>query len=75
VGFDQQEMATNYVQRFIDQHSLLFVALFPVSFAARWLLVGAISFIEGWFSWSKLYQRRVPFKAQSGRSRAVRCDG
>ena len=60
---DQQEMATNNVQRFIDQHPLLFVALFPVSFVARWLLVGAIRFIDGCFSLSKLYPRRVPFKS------------
>jgi len=60
--FDQQEMATNNVQRFIDQHPLLFVALFPVSLVARWLLVGAIR-IDGWFSLSKLYQRRVAFKS------------
>ena len=63
MGFDQHEMATNNVQRCIDQHPLLFAALFPVSFAARWLLVGAISFIDGWFCSSKLYQGRVPFKS------------
>ena len=74
--FDQQEMATNNVQRFIDQHPFVFVALFPVFFVALWLLLGAISFSDGWFSLSKLYQRRAPFKSpswtmQSGRVRRL----
>jgi hypothetical protein len=72
--FDQKEMATNSVQRFIDQHPSLFIALFSVSLIALWSRVGAISFIGGWFSLSKLYQRRVPFESavwtmQSGQMR------
>jgi len=61
--FDQQEMATNDVYRFIDQHPLVLVVLFPGFFVAWWLQVGAIGFSDGWFSLSKLYPRRVPFKS------------
>ena len=48
-------MAPNNLQRFIDQHPSLFVAIFPVYFITLWLLVGAIiSFVGGWFSLSRL---------------------
>jgi len=63
------------LQRLIDQHPFLFVAIFPVYFFTLWLLIGAIiSFIGGWFSLAKAYRTRVPFdgaklRGQSGRMR------
>jgi hypothetical protein len=68
-------MSPDNLQRFIDQHPTLFVAIFPVYFVTLWLLVGAIiSFVGGWFSLSKLYRTRVPFNGakwggQSGQMR------
>jgi hypothetical protein len=39
------------MQRLVDQHPSLFVAIFPVFLIALWLLVGApISYVGGWFS-------------------------
>jgi hypothetical protein len=67
VVFDQQALATNNVQRFIDQHPSLFIAFFSVYCMALWCLVGvSISFIGGWFYLAKLYRRRVPFKGAIG---------
>ena len=68
-------MSPGNLQRFIDQHPSLFVAIFPVYFVALWLLVGAIiSHVGGWFSLSKIYRTRVPFSGgewggQSGQMR------
>ena len=68
-------MSPDNMQRFIDQHPTLFVAIFPVYFVALWLLVGAtISFVGGWFSLAKVYRTRVPFNGakwsmQSGQMR------
>ena len=68
-------MSTDNMQRFIDQHPTLFVAIFPVYFVALWLLVGAtISVVGGWFSLAKVYRTRVPFHGakwsmQSGQMR------
>jgi hypothetical protein len=67
VVFDQQAMATNNVQRFIDQHPSRFVAFFSVYCIPLWRLVGvSISFIGGRFYLAKLYRRRVPFKGAIG---------
>ena len=63
------------IQRLIDQHPSLFVAIFPVYFVTLWLLVGAtISFVGGWWSLGKVYRVEVPFdgakwRGQSGQMR------
>jgi hypothetical protein len=68
-------MSPNNLQRLIDQHPSLFMAIFPVYFVTLWLAVGAtISFVGGWFSLSKPYRARVPFNGakwgrQSGQMR------
>ena len=63
------------LQRLIEQHPSVFVAIFPIYFLFLWLLVGAIiSYVGGWFSLAKVYRTRVPFDGakwggQSGRMR------
>ena len=63
------------LQRLIDQHPSVFVAIFPIYFLCLWFLVAAtISFVGGWFSLAKLYRTRVPFngakwRMQSGQMR------
>jgi hypothetical protein len=63
------------LQRLIDQHPSVFVAIFPIYFLTLWLLVGAtISIIGGWFSLAKVYRTWVPFngtkwRMQSGQMR------
>jgi hypothetical protein len=68
-------MSPDNLQRFIDQHPAVFVAIFPMYFLCLWLLVGATtSVIGGWFSLAKLYRTRVSFngtkwRGQSGQMR------
>lgn len=68
-------MPANTLQRFIDQHPSLFIAIFPAYFIFLWLIVGAVvSFVGGWFTLSKLYRARLPFtgakwRGQSGQMR------
>ena len=38
------------LQHFIDQHPMLFVAIFPFYFIIIWLLVGAINSSRRWFA-------------------------
>ena len=68
-------MSPDTLQRFIDQHPTLFVAIFPVYFVTLWLVLGTIiSYVGGWFSLAKLYRTRLPFNGvtcgmQSGQMR------
>jgi hypothetical protein len=70
------------LQHFIDQHPMLFVAIFPFYFIIIWLLVGIIwllvgainSYVGGWFSLARVYRTRMAFngarwKMQSGQMR------
>jgi hypothetical protein len=63
------------LQQWIDQHSSVFAAIFPIYFLCLWLLVAAsISFVGGWFSLAKVYRTRVLFEGakwrmQSGKMR------
>lgn len=63
------------LQHLIDQHPMLFVAIFPFYFIIIWLLVGAInSYVGGWFSLARVYRTRVVFngarwRMQSGQMR------
>jgi len=63
------------LQRLIDQHPFVLLAIFPTYFLWLWLLVGAtISVIGGWFSLAKVYRTRVAFdgtkwRMQSGQMR------
>ncbi len=58
-------MSPENFQRFVDQHPSLFAAIFPFYFVTLWLFVGTvISLMGGWFSLSKLYRTRIPFKGE-----------
>jgi hypothetical protein len=65
-------MFADTLQHFIEQHPMLFAAIFPI---ALWFLISALlSITSGWFSLSKVYRTEVPFegakwKGQSGRMR------
>jgi hypothetical protein len=63
------------LQHFVEQHPMLFVAIFPFYFIIIWLLVGAInSYVGGWFSLARVYRTRMVFngarwRMQSGQMR------
>jgi hypothetical protein len=63
------------LQRFVNQHPSVFVAILPVYFLSLLLLVGAtISLVGGWFSLAKIYRTRAAFHGakwgmQSGKMR------
>src|SRR5260370_19723797 len=62
-------------QRFIDQHPVWFVVIFPVYFLTLWLLVSAsLSYVGGWYSLARVYRALGPLNGskwgmQSGRMR------
>ena len=61
------------LQHWIDQHSSVFAAIFPIYFLCLWFLVAAtISFVGGWFSLAKVYRTRVLFAGAKWRMQSAK---